>query len=95
MLLLFGQSVLQPKHIQTIIINQGKYLVSRRLHEEKTHPPCTIHSQLLKIIILKSNSPVLLNLPGNIFPYCPAVRAIRKINSSNIHLQEGQCWSCN
>ena len=53
------------------------------------------HSQLLSIILLKFNSPVLLNLLGNIFPYCPAVGAIRRINSSNIDLQEGQCWSCN
>ena len=52
------------------------------------------HSQLLNIIILKFNSPVLLNLMGNIFPYCPAVGAIRRIKSSNIDLQEGQCWSC-
>ena len=55
----------------------------------------TKHSQLLNIIISKLNSPVLLYLLGNIFPYCPAVRAIQKINSSNIDLQEGQCWSCN
>ena len=53
------------------------------------------HSQLLNIIILKFNSPVLLNLLGNIFPYCPAVGAIRRVNSCNIDLQEGQCWICN
>ena len=58
-------------------------------------PKLTAHSQLLNIIILKLNSSVLLNLLGNIFPYCPAVRAKRRINSSNICLQEGQCWSCN
>ena len=46
-----------------------------------------IHSQLLNVIILKINSLVLLNLLGNIFPYCPAVGAIRRINSSNIDLQ--------
>ena len=44
------------------------------------------HSQLLQIIILKFNPPVLLNLLGNIFPYCPAVKAIRRINSSSIDL---------
>ena len=48
------------------------------------------HSQLLNIIILKFNPPVLLNLLCNIFPYCPAVGAIRRINSS----KEGKCWSC-
>ena len=52
-------------------------------------------SQLLNIEILKSNSPVLLNLLVNIFSYCPAVRVIRRTNSSNIDLQEGQFWSCN
>ena len=44
------------------------------------------HSQLLNIIILKFNPPVLLNLLGNIFPHCPAVRAIQRINYSNIDL---------
>ena len=38
------------------------------------------HSQLLNITILKLNSPVLLNLLGNIFPYCRAVEAIRVLN---------------
>ena len=50
------------------------------------------HSQLQNTKILKFISPVLLNLLGNIFTNCPAVRAIRKIDSSNIYLQEGQCW---
>ena len=59
------------------------------------HSKHSKHSQLLKVIILKFNSPALLNLLGNIFPYCPAVGAIRRINSSNIDLQEGQCRSCN
>ena len=53
------------------------------------------HAQLLNIIILKFNSPVLLNLLGNIFPYCPAVGAIWRIKFSNIDLQEGHCYSCN
>ena len=44
------------------------------------------HSQLLNTIILKFTSPVLLNLLGNIFPYCPAVEAILIINSSSIDL---------
>ena len=35
------------------------------------------------IIILKFNPPILLDLPGNVIPYCPAVGAIWKINSSN------------
>ena len=30
----------------------------------------TLHSQLQNIIILKFNSPLLLNLLGNILPYC-------------------------
>ena len=46
------------------------------------------HSQLLNVIILKFNSQALLNLLGNIFPYCPAVKAIRRTNSSSIDLQE-------
>ena len=46
----------------------------------------TGHSQVLNIIILKFNPPVLLNLLGNIFPYCPAVGPIRRINSYNIDL---------
>ena len=46
----------------------------------------TKHSQLLNIIILKFFSPVLLNLQGNMFLYCPAVKAIQKINSSSINL---------
>ena len=45
-----------------------------------------IHSQLLNIIILKFKSPVLLNLLGNIFRYCPAVGAVQRINPSNIDL---------
>ena len=44
------------------------------------------HSQLLNIMILKFNCPVLLDLLGNIFPYCPAVGAVQKINSSSIDL---------
>ena len=52
------------------------------------------HSQVLNIIILKFNSPVMLNLMGNIFPYCPAVGAIWRINSSNIDLPGNQCWIC-
>ena len=68
----------------------------------------TAHSQLLNIIILKFNPPVLLNLLGYILPYCPAVKAIRRINSSSnlfiyqaslvnkqVALPEGQCWICN
>ena len=43
----------------------------------------TFHSQLLNIVILKFNSSVLRNQLGNIFPYCPVDRAIRRINSSN------------
>ena len=35
---------------------------------------------------MKFTSPLLLNLLGNIFPYCPAVEAIRRINSSSIDL---------
>ena len=46
------------------------------------------HSQLLNIIILKFNSSVLLNLMGNMFLYCPADEAIRRINSSSIDHQE-------
>ena len=46
----------------------------------------TEHSQLLNIMILKFNSSILLNLQGIIFPYCPAVGAIQRINSSNIDL---------
>ena len=45
-----------------------------------------IYSQLLSIIILKFNSSALLNLSGNIFPYCPAVGAIRRTNFFNIDL---------
>ena len=45
------------------------------------------HSQLHNIVILKLNSPILLNLLGNIMPYGPAVGAIRRINSFNIDLQ--------
>ena len=44
------------------------------------------HSQLLNIVILKFNSPVLLNQLGNIFPYCPVDIAIQRINSSSIDL---------
>ena len=55
----------------------------------------SVHSQLLNFIILKFNFPVLLNILGNIFPYCPVVGAIGRINSSNIDLKEGHCWSCN
>ena len=46
-----------------------------------------LHYQLLKIIILKFYSPVLLCQMGNIIPYCPAVGAIRRINSFNTDLQ--------
>ena len=46
----------------------------------------TKHSQLLNIIILNFFSPVLLNLQGNMFLYCPAVKAIQRINSSSIDL---------
>ena len=53
------------------------------------------YSQLLNIKILKFNSPVFLNLLGNILPYCPAFGAIRRINSSDIGLKKEQCWSCN
>ena len=35
---------------------------------------CIAHSQLLNIIILKFNCPVLLDLLGNIFSYCPAAK---------------------
>ena len=42
-----------------------------------------------------SSSQCWVKLLGYIFPYCPAVGAIRRINSSNIDLQEAQCWSCN
>ena len=54
-----------------------------------------LHSQLLNIIILKFNSTVLLHQLGNIFPYCPALKALQRINSLNIDILEGQCWSCN
>ena len=46
------------------------------------------HFLLLKYVILKLSSSVLLNRLGNIFPYCPVDRAIRRINYSNIDLQE-------
>ena len=46
----------------------------------------TVQSQLQNIIILTFNPPTLLNLLGNIFPYCPPVGAIPRINSSNIDL---------
>ena len=46
-----------------------------------------MHSQLLNLLIVKLNSPVMLNQVGNIFPYCPVDRAIRRINSSSIDLQ--------
>ena len=32
---------------------------------------------------------------GQYFPYWPVVGAIRRFNSSNTDLQEGQCWSNN
>ena len=50
------------------------------------HFPITssFQASILNIIILKFYTPVLLNLLGNIFPYCPAVEAIRRINSSSI-----------
>ena len=48
------------------------------------------HSQLLNIIVLKLNSPVLLNLLGNIFLYCPAVGAIQRNTYFNIDLLEGE-----
>ena len=32
---------------------------------------------------------------GQYFLYCPTVGAIRRINSSNIGILEGPCWSCN
>ena len=46
----------------------------------------TVQSQLQNIIILTFNPPILLNLLGDIFPYCPPVGAIPRINSSNIDL---------
>ena len=46
---------------------------------------------LLNVIILKLNSPVLLNL----LPYCQAVGAIRKSTIPILISQDGQCWSCN
>ena len=48
-----------------------------------------MHSQLLNIIVLKFNSPILIILLGSIFPYCPAVKAIRRINSSSIDITGG------
>ena len=44
------------------------------------------HSQLLNISVSKFTSPVLLNLLGNILPYCTAVQEIRRTNSSSIDL---------
>ena len=73
------------------ILESGQLI--RLIRVAKLRPPATLsrrisslHSHLLNIIILKCNSPVLLNLLGNIFPYCPAVGAIQRINSSNIDL---------
>ena len=68
--------VLSPLYIQAQLQLQTICLPQRKLK----------YSQLLNIKILKFNSPVLLNLLSNNFPYCPAVGAIRRINSSNIDL---------
>ena len=56
-----------------------------------------VHYQLLSITLLKFNSSVLLNLQGNISPYCLAVEAISYGESTLpiMNSQEGQCWSCN
>ena len=53
------------------------------------------NSQLLNITILKFSNPVLLKQLDNVFPYCPAVGGIGRVNFSNIDIEQGQCWSCN
>ena len=60
--------------------------LSKQIQDISTFTVCIWHSQLLNIIIMKFNSPILLNLLDNIFPYCPALGAIRRINFSNIDL---------
>ena len=60
----------------------------------------TEHSQLINRIQNILNywtlytSPVLINILGNIFPCCPSVGALWRINYFNIDIQEGQCCNC-
>ena len=74
------------KMIMTEMLSPKRYLCRYNFWPKRY----IFNSQLLNIKILKFNSSVLLNQLGNIFPYCPVDRAIRRINYSNIDLLEGQ-----
>ena len=71
--------------LQALILRVLTPMLNKKKQNSCVVLKCNIeYSQLLNIIILKSNSPVLLNLLGNIFPYCPNVGAIQIINPFNI-----------
>ena len=71
------KSLLKYSELRQNISNYSRYVMVYKTGQ---------HSQLLNNVILKFNSLILLHLLGNIFPYCPAVGAIRRINSSNTNL---------
>ena len=79
-----------------LLLGNSLRLRPREIPRSRTASPCKTPSipplllgltqYILNIIILKFTSPVMLNLLGNIFPYCPAVESIQRINSSSINL---------